>query len=56
MPNERHITRAAQALAMGVEVSDLHDTLIAEGLTEYEVFLCVKAAELLNSHSTEVST
>ena len=49
MPSERHILRAAQALSYGVSLADLRDLLLADGLTEYGFFLCVKAAEVLNS-------
>jgi hypothetical protein len=47
MPTERQIQRTRQALSMGVSVADVRATLLAEGLTEYQVFLCVKAAEIL---------
>lgn len=49
MPDERQIIRTAQALSMGASVEDIRATLLAEGLTEYQVFLCIKAAELYNA-------
>lgn len=48
MPTERHIQRARTALGIGASVADVRETLLKEGLTEYQVWLAVKAAQLLN--------
>jgi hypothetical protein len=48
MPTERHIQRARAALDVGAAVSDIRDFLLKEGLTEYQAFLCIKAAQLLS--------
>lgn len=49
MPDERHIIRVAQALSMGASLDDVRKMLLQDGLTEYQVFLCIKAAELYNT-------
>lgn len=50
MPTERQIIRASQALSMGASKAEVRDTLLTEGLTEYQVFLCIKAAELYKTY------
>lgn len=54
--NERHIIRTAQALAFGWSLDNIHAMLRKEGLSEEDVFLCVKAAEVLNAAPIEETT
>ncbi len=44
--HERHIQRVLNA-PMGSTLQDVRDALIAEGLTDGDVYLCVKAADML---------
>jgi hypothetical protein len=45
--NETLIVRVANALSLGAELPEIRALLIDDGLTEYEIFLTVKAAEIL---------
>ncbi len=43
---ERHIQRVLDS-PMGSTLQDVRDKLIADGLTDGDVYLCVKAADML---------
>lgn len=47
-PPERKIDSIANALAMGASIEDVRKQLLAEGYSEYGIFLTVKAAETTN--------
>lgn len=44
-----YMRRTANWLAYGMSLSEIRETLLANGLTEYQIFLTVKAAEILNN-------
>ena len=47
-PNDEQITITAENLYGGMPVEEIREKLLKDGLTEEQVFLCVKAAEILN--------
>jgi len=48
MPDEKIITRTMSMLSFDLSVEEIRDALMSEDkLTEYQVFLAVKAAQLL---------
>lgn len=50
---ERHIDRTAQALCLGGSLEDVRDMLKSEGMSDYDVFLCYKAAQLLRPETPD---
>lgn len=49
--NEKNITRVAQLLSFGVSLEEIHDLLIEDMVSEYDIFLTVKAAEIYNKNN-----
>ena len=47
-PSENKIVSVANWLAMGASVEDVRENLIQNGFSEYNAFLCIKAAETHN--------
>jgi hypothetical protein len=47
-PNDTTILETAEWLHMGETIEIIRGKLLDRGLNEYQVFLCVKAAEILN--------
>lgn len=46
-PTERTIQQTANMIRIGFSLTTIHEILLATDLTEYQVFLAVKAAEIL---------
>jgi hypothetical protein len=46
-PTEADINRAAQALCFGDTPSEVQERLVKDGLTPYDAFLAIKAAQIL---------
>jgi hypothetical protein len=45
MVTEKVIVRVANAINLGVDVTDIRDSLLSDGFDDYLVFLAVRAAE-----------
>lgn len=52
-PTEKEINRARTMLGAGASIEDIHDALSNDGLCDDDIYLTIKAAELLLSHSEE---
>lgn len=47
---EKNINRVVQMIDLGLEVDEIHDTLIETGVTEEDAYLIYKAAQLLSTY------
>jgi len=47
MAMDELIQRVFRALSAGASIEDIHDSLATDGLSEEEIFLLIKAGELL---------
>lgn len=45
MVTEKVIVRVANAINLGVELTDIRDSLLSDGFNDYLIFLAVRAAE-----------